>query len=51
MSAVFFMAPIASVPVINTVVLLDLMAPPAATAIAIAAILSLFGTSAMRTRS
>jgi hypothetical protein len=47
----FFSASTPSLPVINTVVLLDLMAPPEPTASAIAAMLSLFGTSAMMTRS
>src|SRR6476620_2975875 len=45
------MAPTPSVPDIRTVVLLALAAPPAATANAIADILSLFGTSQMKTTS
>src|SRR5262245_50116258 len=47
----FFSASIPCAPVINGVVLLALTAPPAATASAIPAMLSMLGTSAMMTRS
>src|ERR1700675_1187377 len=47
----YFLRATASAPVISTVVLADLTAPPAAMASAMAAMLSLFGTSAMMVRS
>jgi hypothetical protein len=50
-ASAFFIAATASAPVISTVVLADLRAPSAAMASAMAAMLSLFGTSAMMARS
>ena len=50
-ASAFFMHPTPSVPVIKTVVFAALMAPPAATANAIADILSVAGTSLMKTAS